>query len=131
MTREEAKKVLPIIKAFSEGKEIEGIYKGIKSPWFKVENMVFDGGTDYRIKPEPTYRPFKDGAECWNEMQKHEPFGWVKIKNDPTNTTVRIAEVNDTYMFLSGSYSDESIDYEEAFEKLTFLDGTPFGKKEE
>lgn len=31
MTREEAERLLPIIKAFSEGKEIEGLYKGTKS----------------------------------------------------------------------------------------------------
>lgn len=27
---------------------------------------------------EPSYRPFKNQEECWNEMLKHEPFGWVK-----------------------------------------------------
>ena len=41
MTREEAKQLLPIIQAFSEGKEIEGLYKGTKSPWFKIKDMHF------------------------------------------------------------------------------------------
>ena len=31
MNRKEAAELLPIIKAFSEGKEIEGLYKGTKS----------------------------------------------------------------------------------------------------
>lgn len=31
---------------------------------------------------EPDYRPFKDIEECWNEMKKHEPFGYVKSKCD-------------------------------------------------
>lgn len=31
---------------------------------------------------EPKYRPFKDIEECWNEMKKHEPFGYVKSKCD-------------------------------------------------
>lgn len=31
MNRKEAAELLPIIKAFSEGKVIEGIYKGIES----------------------------------------------------------------------------------------------------
>ena len=31
---------------------------------------------DYRIKPE--YRPFANAEECWCEMLKHKPFGWVE-----------------------------------------------------
>ena len=86
--------------------------------------------SDFRIKPDPTYRPFKDGAECWETVQK-EGFDWVKIKGDPTNLSVGIAVVNECDMFLSGAYSEKGIGYEEAFEKLTFVDGTPFGMKEE
>ena len=82
MNRKQVAELLPILKAFSEGKEIEAIYKGTKSPWFKVEEMFFDKGTIFRIKPEPTYRPFKDAEECWAEMQKHQPFGWVKHNKD-------------------------------------------------
>ena len=63
-------------------------------------------------------------------MQK-EGFDWVKIKGDQTNLSVGIAVVNECDMFLSGAYSEKGIGYEEAFEKLTFVDGTPFGMKEE
>ena len=75
-------------------------------------------------------RPFKDGAECWETVQK-EGFDWVKINGDPTNLSVGIAEVNESNVVLSGSLSEEPLGYEEAFEKLTFVDGTPFGMKEE
>lgn len=75
MTREDAKQLLPIIQAFAEGKEIEGLYKGTKSPWFKIKDMDFNGGIIFRIKPEQKYRPFKDAEECWTEMLKHQPFG--------------------------------------------------------
>ena len=130
MNRKEAKDLLPIIKAFSEGKEIEGLYKGTKSPWFGIKDMDFNEGIIFRIKPEPTYRPFKDGDECWETVQ-NEGFDWVKIKGDPTNLSVGIAEVNESNVVLSGSLSEEPLGYEEAFEKLTFVDGTPFGIKEE
>ena len=69
MTREEAKELMPIIKAFSEGKEIEGLYKGTKSPWFKIKDMYIDGGIIFRIKPEPKYRSFRNAEECLQEMQ--------------------------------------------------------------
>lgn len=129
MNRKEAAELLPIIKAFSEGKVIEGIYKGIESPWFKVEDMVFDGGTIYRIKPEPKYRQFKDAEECWQEMQKHQPFGWIKSKDDSTISK---------FMFID-SLSDEiatiradvRFTYSELVQYYIFADGTPFGILEE
>lgn len=37
--------------------------------------------SNYRIKPGPKYRPFIDNKECWNEMLKHQPFGWVRTMN--------------------------------------------------
>ena len=77
MNREEAKKFLPIIQAFAEGKKIEMYYHSDKE-WKDVFNPLFNLCCEYRVKPEPKYRPFKDADECWNEMLKHQPFGWVK-----------------------------------------------------
>lgn len=128
MDRNQAKTLLPIIKAFSEGKEIEGIYKGIKSPWFKVEDIVFDGGTKYRIKPEPKYRPFKDAEECWAEMKKHEPFGWA-IKHNKDK--MLIGEVDSFGGVILYNQRGSKFDFDEANRIFTFADGTPFGVKEE
>ena len=127
MDRNQAKELLPIIQAFSEGKEIEGIYKGIKSPWFKVEDMVFDGGTKYRIKPEPAYRPFANAEECWAEMQKHQPFGWVKSKEDGSLSliTLIISEENIDINCIGGFTSDIIM------KRFTFADGAVFGILEE
>ncbi len=126
MNRKEVAELLPILKAFSEGKEIEAIYKGTKSPWFKVEEMFFDKGTIFRIKSEPKYRPFKDIKECLAEMQKHEPFGWVKDKT----TIMNIARIKGTYIVFS---HQESYNYtfEKVFKDYTFFDGAKFGIKEE
>lgn len=76
MNREQAKKLLPIIQAFAEGKTLEFRNKSFKE-WTEIDNPSFDPTiTNYRIKPEP-YRPFENKEECWQEMQKHQPFGWV------------------------------------------------------
>lgn len=40
--------------------------------WTEIKEIGYWGNIEYRIKPE---RPFKDAEECWNEMQKHQPFG--------------------------------------------------------
>ena len=134
MTREELKKAMPILTAFVEGKTIQS-YDHNTGKWMDEREQLhtadlFVWPSDFRIKPEPTYRPFKDGAECW-EIVQHHGFDWVKIKGDPINTSVGIAEVNESNVILSGSRSDEPLGYKQAFDVLTFLDGTPFGMKEE
>ena len=82
-------------------KEIEGLYKGTKSPWFKIKDMDFNQGIIFRIKPEPKYRPFENAEECLAEMQKHQPFGWVKDKIDKDYALITAID-NDGEMSLSG-----------------------------
>ena len=125
MNRKEAAELLPIIKAFSEGKEIEGLYKGTKSPWFKIKDMHFNEGIIFRIKPEPKYRPFKNTEECWNEMQKHQPFGWLKRKEDGYYSFITMLNNRFRLNGYDGWRFDDTI------KKFTFADGTPFGVKED
>lgn len=127
MNRKEAKQLLPIIKAFSEGKEIEGLYKGTKSPWFKIKDMDFNGGIIFRIKPEPKYRPFKDAEECWQEMQKHQPFGYTYDRfNNIRDCITKVATTGVSY-----DSPTVVISFEEIFDRFVFADGTPFGVKVE
>ena len=125
MNRKEAKELMPIIQAFAEGKAIESrCIKGDKSLWYDDEDPSFDDDLEYRIKPEPTYRPFKDAEECWLEMQKHQPFGWVKWNDVRYNIYV----VSSTSVCLING-NCENMDFAYAYQKLTFADGTPFGVK--
>ena len=127
MNRNQAKELLPIIQAYAEGKAIESrCIKGDKSLWYDDEDPSFDDDLEYRIKPEPTYRPFKDAEECWLEMQKHQPFGWVKWNDVRYNIYV----VSSTSVCLING-NCENMDFAYAYQKLTFADGTPFGVKVE
>ena len=68
MTREEARKAAEVMMAYAEGKEIEHFDEYIND-WDKVDDPKFNWGIDvYRIKKEPTYRPFKNKEECWAEI---------------------------------------------------------------
>lgn len=127
MDRKQVKEILPILVAFAEGKAIESrCIKGDKSLWYDDEDPSFDGDFEYRIKPEPKYRPFKDAEECWNEMQKHQPFGWVKCRGRYFN----IVSVDDFYAYLSDSYSSAILlASKNSYNDNTFADGTPFGVK--
>ncbi len=116
MNREQAKELLPVIQAFAEGKPI--LYRFLNdehweasiAPTFNIDKF------EYRIMPEPKYRPFKDAEECWQEMQKHHPFGWIKYKDKDSYTT----------------YCDvhNNCGFELDFDDYTFADGSPFGIRE-
>lgn len=124
MTREEAKKLLPIIQAFVEGKSIECKSKSLFGSWAEANCPSWSVNLEYRIKPESKYRPFKTQEECWNEMMKHQPLGWVK--NESSNIFNIIAICKDSIRV-----NEHSMSYSEFYERFTFIDGTPFGIKEE
>ena len=135
MDRQQAKELLPIIQAFAEGKIIQS--RRINGMWIDLEmktalNIIslIDEPQKYRIKPEPKYRPFKNAEECWQEMQKHKPFGWVKDKDKEDGTYVMVTKVSDGRddMVINGNYNWRLDGLLKCF---TFADGTPFGIKEE
>ena len=123
MTKEESKQLLPIIQAFADGKNIQLLDE---CEWHDVYETDFYGNTDkYRIKPEPKYRPFRNVEECWQEMQKHQPFGW--LKDTDTGGYIIISELDDEDIEISGN---NGWDYVGLMKFYTFADGTPFGLKE-
>lgn len=127
MTREEAKKAAEVMLAYTDGKNIEYYNKNLNK-WVEVNDPIFNWFCDnYRIKKEPTYRPFKNKEECWEEMQKHQPLGWLYHDS----RFINIANIyNKGIVYLYGEDFD-SLDYTGSFEYLKFADGTPFGIKEE
>ena len=133
MTREKAKELLPIIQAFAEGKTIQ---VWVNDTWQDEESPLFWAYAQFRIKPEqksePKYRPFKTQEECWNEMLKHQPFGWLKVKTDGRYRF--ISELGSLSVLLKKVVTEtpthESIPYStKMFGVYTFADGMPFGVK--
>ena len=126
MNRNQAKEFYPILQAFAEGKIIEmsSILGWVKKDDLNID-LLMSNPELFRIKSEPKYRPFKNAEECWNEMQKHEPFGWVKIGD--WYCTMR--EIRPTSAFCHGG--GDVFHYEDMVEQITFVDGAPFGVKNE
>ena len=126
MNRNQAKALLHIIQAYAEGKAIESrCIKGDKSLWYDDKDPSFDDDFEYRIKQEPKFRPFKDAEECWKEMLKHQPFGWVK------STLFKDLDLVKRVTTLYVEINRDIIDYKDALEKFTFADDTNFGVKVE
>lgn len=136
MTKEEAKYLLPIMQAFVEGKVIEcraklNRIKGavdIPNKWTETNEIWCVNSLEYRIKPEqePKYRPFANAEECWQEMQKHQPFGWVKCKEDGSLGLITLV-ISEENIFINGVGCNS----ERTMRGFTFADGTPFGILEE
>ena len=124
MTREEAKELLPIIQDYANGKIVE---RRVENKWVKIGEPTFVcNPSQYRIKPEPKYRPFKSQEECWNEMLKHQPFGWVRSKKCKA-LLWNVTSINKDDITIICDYYK----FHRAFECFEFTDGTPFGIKEE
>lgn len=127
MTREEVKKRAELYSALVEGKTIQCINtKGGTWEDVKIEEFLrINDSNNYRIKPEPKYRPFKSREECWQEMHNHSDFGW--LTRIDTGNFERIKSVcQETIEFVvTNAYL-----YEDAFKYYKFPDGTPFGIEE-
>jgi hypothetical protein len=130
MNRKEVAELWPFIKAFGEGKDIEIRSKNPHAQlngWVKMDEFIF-GNFEYRIKPEPKYRPFYDNAEeCWQEMMKHQPFGWVKMKGTESKYYMLKCIASRVVIGLN----ETPFSYKKVFEDYVFADGTPFGAKVE
>lgn len=57
MDRNRAQELLPVIEAFAGGAHIE-YREGPEFIWMLVKHPNFERQGEWRIKPEPTYRPF-------------------------------------------------------------------------
>lgn len=130
MDRNQAKEFYPIMQAFAEGKTIEcrtkpsALSKSYQdmNDWTEIEDITYWNNIEYRIKPEPKYRPFENAKECWAEMLNHKPFGWVVGRRDGVMYLIRCLEYVSVYTSIQCSFKD-------AFDKFAFADLVPFGVK--
>lgn len=132
MTREEVKEMLPIMQAYAEGRTIQFLDGG---KWLDLyESDFYKSPERCRIKPEPKYRPFRSREECWDEMLKHQPFGWLKSKKNGRFHCIGEVSWSDEFKTVDIALStSESLSRssDSVFDEYTFADGTPFGIKEE
>ena len=133
MTREETRDAVKVMEAYANGKKIQ--YLNDDNEWIDAPNPLFDwDNCVYRIKPEDTYRPFETKEECWNEMLKHNEFGWVKSKTRDANKHISNIEkdIEGNVWFVAASFSGiEKYSPKQMLDYFVFMDGEPFGIKEE
>ena len=102
--------------------------------YFKKESTEREITADEIISIEVTepYRPFKTQEECWQEMLKHQPFGWLKSKK--TGSVGLIGSLytkNGVLMIIWATNECNKYTSFDVFNDYVFTDGTPFGIKDE
>ena len=131
LTREEAKEMLPIIQAWADGKTVDWYDEDIgwRASGFTLD---FDKNPKYfrvNSETESKYRPFKSQEECFDEMMKHQPFGWFRSVHN--KNLFNIVCINESGIKITNILSKYMDSYDRAFDNIEFVDGTPFGIKEE
>lgn len=132
MTTEETKELIAeaqertaVMQAYVDGKQIQ-FFNTLKGKWADIADPRWSPASRYRIKPQPECRPFVNTEECWQEMQKHQPFGWLKDKEDGHYSMVTAVGYGGDMkcIAISGNNGWTS---DEIMRNYTFADGAPFG----
>lgn len=143
MDRNQAKDFFPIMQAFAEGKVIEcrtkpsALSKSWQdmNEWTEIKDITYWNNIEYRIKPdskaEAKYRPFANVEECWTEMKKHQPFGWVRNKFNNNGVIATIIFLDSRKGFKIYTDFNHGNTSEDMINSFIFADGTPFGVKVE
>ena len=93
MNREQVKKLLPVFKAFSEGKDVQfrNPEGRVNSGWINDDEMNHFEIYEYRIKPEP--------REFWVALNSNGSIFYCSHdfndSNDETVETIKVREVLD------------------------------------
>lgn len=134
MIREEARHLSDILKAYSEDKDIEIVYKTGRTCTIIASNInhllkqilgAYGNSFEVHIKPKPKYRPYNSSEEFLKAQKEH---GMYLQSSEDTGQYLL-----PTFIGVSTvSFQDESQPtYEELLKEYAWQDGTPCGIIEE
>ena len=131
ITKEKAKELSEILKAYSEDKTIEVKYQptGDWHTLIEFNNSIYNnyiyGVYKLRVKPEPKLVPFTfEDKDLFKDR-------WVKVKNSyvGSGSLNKIVNVNSTgVIFINANGSIIKKTYEELLEQCFFEDNSSCGK---
>lgn len=132
------KEMIEVMQAYERGEQIECRDLGTES-WYPVSydpdwsndpdwNM---SDCEYRIKPNPTYRPYKNIQEFLQAQKEHG----MNIRERGCKYYRLPLYITDTLIGIQYTRSDDSVvsmdtSYEDLLRDYTWQDGTPCGIEE-
>ena len=133
MTRGRANALKEVFNAFCEGKQIQ-CCNDYDYVWRDTSELLDGKHRKYRIKPTEEYCPYKDCDELIEDYKSRFnaicpphvlPLIWVKNKWSGIRLLITAFYEDNVY------FDAEARTLKDIFEKYTYLDGTPCGKKGE
>ena len=129
------KEMIEVMKAFEEGKKIEFAIRNSNS-WSIADSPSWNWWcNDYRVKADPVYRPYKDIEEMIDDVCNRfsvkrtrlgGPFIWVKDKDMKIKRLISGYDQRDNTVLLVTWTT-----LKDMFNNYTYLDGSPYGIKED
>lgn len=125
------KEMIEVMQAYEDGKTLQTFTCGT---WVDVECPAWNWYEyDYRIKPEKTFRPYKDADEMIKDWANRFGVGsWPSIAMPLI--WVLFKEINAPYLVCGYLRSCVAIgvarpSFSELLDDYTYLDGSPCGKE--
>ena len=141
MTKEEAKRLSDVLKAYSDGKTIQVRFFHNKFPsgWTDWEDADLDkyafssmNDTEWRIKPELKLRPYANVQEFLKDQKEHGPYLYVHNNSKDLCLPIMFPNSTNSFWYLWKDYTDNELKWQNSCFKLLdgkWQDGTPCGIK--
>ena len=115
---------IAVLQAYKEGKTIQW-YNETKEEWDDATEDALKPLLEFRIKPEPKLRPYKNMRECLKDLIQHGPY--ILCKDDRELCYVVVAI--DDYGIAYGQVLKDDFGY--MMRNYNWKDGSPCGIEEE
>ena len=125
------KDMIEVMQAYDRGEQIERRDR-CGNNWFLSPVPSWDWVQyEYRVKPKPTYRPYKNAAEFLAAQKEHG----MNIRRKGCNYYISPLYITDNIISIPYLRSDDSVVnvdklYGDLLREYTWQDGTPCGVKE-
>ena len=126
------KEMIEVMQAYDRGEQIERRDR-CGNNWFLSPVPSWDWVQyDYRVKPKPTYRPYKNATEFLAAQKEHG----MNIRRKGCNYYILPLYITDNIISIQYSRSDGSVVsvdklYRDLLREYTWQDGTLCGVKEQ
>lgn len=129
------KEMIGVMQAYERGEQIEMHSVGAfnKDDWHDIDSPSWNWDEiEYRVKPQPKYRPYKNAEEFLAAQKEHGMYLRPSIKAKyMIPITVSGDIITLAFPLDSGNVYTCRYSYDDIFKDYKWQDGTPCGVKEE
>lgn len=125
--------MIEVMQAYERGEQIQYITEG-STQWRDTDRPVWNfSACAYRIKPQPTHRPYKDSHEFLQAQREHGMY--IRPINNADRYELPTSVDDEMVVFVLPTNTQNAYSvvyhYENLLADKVWQDGTPCGVKEE